>query len=114
MSFTNLTGHRAAAFALRLFFVSMRLDNYLKSSRLILRRTLAQQFCEAGLVKVNGAVARSSKEVKAGDEIEITRRDSILTVRITEIPQTKQVAKTSAAELYETVSSVPVERESYF
>ncbi len=92
----------------------MRLDNYLKSSRIILRRTLAQQFCEAGLVKVNGAVARSSKEVKAGDEIEITRRDSILTVRITEIPQTKQVAKTSAAELYETLSSVPVERESYF
>jgi ribosomal 50S subunit-recycling heat shock protein len=79
----------------------MRLDLFLKSSRLIQRRTLAQEFCDAGLISVNGATAKSSKDIQAGDEIVIKRRNRITTVRVNAIPQNKQVAKSQAGELFE-------------
>jgi len=79
----------------------MRLDLFLKTSRLIPRRSLAQEFCDAGLIKVNGAAAKSSKEVKTGDEIEIKRRSRLTRLRIVEIPAQKQVSKQSAAGLFE-------------
>ena len=87
----------------------MRLDVFLKLSRLITRRTLAQEFCDAGLIQVNGAVANSGKEVKVGDEITISRRDRKLTVRIVSVPETKQISKQSAGDLYTVVSDISVE-----
>lgn len=87
----------------------MRLDVFLKLSRLITRRTLAQEFCDAGLIQINGAVAKSGKEVKFGDEITISRRDRKLTVRIVSVPETKQVSKQSAGDLYTVVSDISVE-----
>ena len=65
------------------------------------RRSLAQEFCDAGLVSVNGAVAKSSKELKPGDEIEIKRRTKSTKLRVVTIPATKQVSKTLAPGLYE-------------
>ena len=50
----------------------MRLDKYLKVSRLIKRRTVANEACDAGLVSVNGKTARASLEIKPGDVIELT------------------------------------------
>lgn len=50
----------------------MRLDKYLKVSRIIKRRTVANEACDAGKVEVNGKVARASYDVKVGDEIKIT------------------------------------------
>ncbi|MBX7172507.1 MAG: RNA-binding S4 domain-containing protein [Pyrinomonadaceae bacterium] len=82
----------------------MRLDLFLKSSRIILRRSLAQQFCEAGLVKVNSVAAKSSREVKVNDEIEIKRSNKLLTVRVLQIPQSKQVSRQAASSLFEVVS----------
>jgi ribosomal 50S subunit-recycling heat shock protein len=79
----------------------MRLDLFLKTSRLIPRRSLAQEFCDAGLIKVNGAAAKSSKEVKTGDEIEIRRRNRVTRLKILAIPAQKQVSKQSAADLFE-------------
>ena len=79
----------------------MRLDQFLKISRLVPRRSLAQEFCDAGLIAVNGAKAKSSKEVKAGDEIEIRRRSRTTRVRVTAVPATKQVAKNDARSFYE-------------
>ena len=79
----------------------MRLDLFLKTSRLIPRRSLAQEFCDAGLIKINGAAAKSSKEVKAGDEIEIKRRNRLTRLKVLEIPSQKQVSKQSAASLFE-------------
>lgn len=87
----------------------MRLDVFLKLSRLITRRTLAQEFCDAGLIQINGAVAKSGKEVKVGDEITISRRDRKLTVRIVSVPETKQISKQSAGDLYTVVSDISVE-----
>ena len=56
----------------------MRLDKYLKVSRLIKRRTVANEACDSGRVTVNGKVARASYDVKQGDVIEITVEDGAL------------------------------------
>lgn len=82
----------------------MRLDVFLKLSRLIHRRSLAQEFCDADLVSVNGAIAKSSKTVSVGDEISITKPNLIENFRIIDLPESKQVSKSSAVELYELVS----------
>ena len=86
----------------------MRLDQYLRASRLVLRRTAAQELCEAGAVSVNGTPARSSRTVRAGDRITIRRRDRALTVRVRIVPEIKQVSRAQAPTLYEVVGdSVP-------
>lgn len=82
----------------------MRLDLFLKASRLILRRSLAQDFCDAGLVKVNELTAKSSREIKPGDEIEIKRPRRLLKVRVLQVPKTKQVSRTEATNLYEVLN----------
>lgn len=82
----------------------MRLDLFLKSTRLIQRRTLAQEFCDAGLISVNGTTAKSSKIIQAGDEIVIRRRNRITAVRVNAIPKNKQVAKSETGDLYEIIS----------
>ena len=79
----------------------MRLDLFLKTSRLIARRSLAQKFCDANLVKINDVKAKSSREVKAGDEIEIKKGNRLTRVKVLQIPDKKQVAKHEAANLYE-------------
>jgi ribosomal 50S subunit-recycling heat shock protein len=80
----------------------MRLDLYLKLSRLVPRRTLAQQMCEAGAVRLNGATAKSAREVRVGDEISIRQRGRITTVRVVGVPL-KPPPKAQAASLYETL-----------
>jgi ribosomal 50S subunit-recycling heat shock protein len=82
----------------------MRLDLFLKSSRLIPRRSLAQEFCDAGLIKVNDLTAKSSKEIKQNDEIEIKRRNRLTRLKVLEVPAKKQVSKQDAANLYEILS----------
>ena len=81
----------------------MRLDVYLKLSRLVPRRTLAQQMCEAGAVRVNGAPAKSARDVRAGDELAIRQRGRVTTVRVLDVPE-RSPSKAQAASLYETVS----------
>ncbi|MDQ3635396.1 MAG: S4 domain-containing protein [Acidobacteriota bacterium] len=92
----------------------MRLDLYLKSTRLILRRSLAKEFTKAGLVNVNGVKAKSGREVKVGDEIEIKRHNHLTKVKVTEVPQKKQVSKNNAANLYEIISEEIIEEEMPF
>jgi ribosomal 50S subunit-recycling heat shock protein len=89
----------------------MRLDQYLRASRLVLRRTVAQELCEAGAVLVNGAAARSSRTVREGDELTIRRRERALTVRVRSLPQTKQVSRADAPDLYEVVSDIEMKDE---
>ena len=81
----------------------MRLDQFLRASRLVLRRTVAQELCEAGAVVVNGAPARSSRAVRVGDEITLARRANLLTVRVVAVPSARQTSKQEAATLYEVV-----------
>ncbi len=79
----------------------MRLDKYLKVSRLIKRRTVANEACDAGKVTVNDKPARASYDVKPGDIIAITLGARTLKVRVTEVKGT--VRKEEAASLYEAV-----------
>ena len=90
----------------------MRLDLFLKSSRLILRRTIAQEFCDAGLVLVNGVKAKSSRDVRMNDEIEIKRSTKILKVRVIQIPAGKQVSRADSSNLYEVISETATDSSS--
>ena len=79
----------------------MRLDKYLKVSRLIKRRTVAYEACDAGKVTVNGKAARASYDVKVGDIIEITLGARSVKVRVTEVKEV--VRKEDADTMYEAV-----------
>ena len=77
----------------------MRLDLFLKVSRLIKRRTLAKEYCEKGLVRVNGEVGKPGKKVKEGDIIELETPEGYRKVEILKIPQ-GNVSKKDAFSLY--------------
>ena len=79
----------------------MRLDKYLKVSRLIKRRTVANEACDNERVTVNGKVARASYDVKVGDVIAIRFGEKTLTVEVTAIQET--VGKADAGLLYKEV-----------
>ena len=76
----------------------MRLDKYLKVSRLIKRRTVANEACDAGRVLVNDKVAKASVNVKAGDIIEIQFGSKSVRVEVLDVQET--VRKDDAKELY--------------
>jgi ribosomal 50S subunit-recycling heat shock protein len=88
---------------------AMRLDLFLKVSRLCLRRSVAQQLCDAGAVLLNNSPAKSAHQVKAGDEITLRRRDKLTTVRVMKVPGTKQVSKSDSSTLFELISETIVE-----
>lgn len=80
----------------------MRLDKYLKVTRLIKRRTIANEACDAGKVVVNDKVARASYDVKIGDIIQINLGQRPLKVRVLNI--TEHVKKEEAADNYEVIA----------
>ena len=80
----------------------MRLDKYLKVSRLIKRRTVANDACDAGRVTVNGKVARASYDVKVNDVIEITFGNRTDKVKVTRVAET--VKKDDAVDMYESLA----------
>ena len=81
----------------------MRLDKYLKVSRLIKRRTVANEACDAGKVLVNDKPARASYEVKVDDEIEITFGARRVRVKVRSIVDSTK--KADAGEMYEVLES---------
>lgn len=74
----------------------MRLDKFLKLSRLIKRRTVANEACDAGRVSLNGKVARASAEVKVGDIIEIQFGNKVTTAKVKLV---KDVVRKEEADL---------------
>jgi ribosomal 50S subunit-recycling heat shock protein len=90
---------------------SMRLDLFLKASRLVLRRTVAQELCDAGAVFVNGLKAKSAREIKVGDEVEIKKRNRVTKVKVLQVPTTKQVSRSQVPNLYEVISGEVLEEE---
>ena len=77
----------------------MRLDKYLKVSRLIKRRTVANEVCDAKHVTVNSKIARASYDVKVGDVIEISMGQNVTRARVLNVAET--VRKEDAAAMYE-------------
>ena len=79
----------------------MRLDKYLKVSRLIKRRTVANEACDNGRISVNGRVVKASYEVKVGDKIEISMGTRTVAVEVLQISET--VRKDDACAMYKGV-----------
>ena len=77
----------------------MRLDKYLKVSRLIKRRTVANEACDGSRIIVNGRVQKASYDVKLGDIIEITFGEKTLRVKVTDIKE--HTLKNDASSLFE-------------
>ena len=80
----------------------MRLDKFLKNSRIIKRRTVAKDACEQGRVEVNGKVAKPGQELKIGDVIQVTFGSNVLRVRVLAMPEA--VRKDDADALYEVLN----------
>ena len=76
----------------------MRLDKYLKVSRLIKRRTVANEACDNGRISVNGRVVKASYDVKAGDRLEIAMGARNVTVEVLQVAE--NVKKDDAAAMY--------------
>ena len=79
----------------------MRLDKYLKVSRLIKRRTVANEACDNGRISVNGRVVKASYEVKTGDRIEITMGTRTVAVEVLQVAD--NIRKDDAAAMYKEV-----------
>ncbi len=83
----------------------MRVDKYLKLSRIIKRRTVANDACDADRVLVNGKPAKPSKEIKVGDIIGVRFGDKEAYFKVLVIP-TSNVGKSDATSLYEVVNEI--------
>ena len=79
----------------------MRLDKYLKVSRLIKRRTVANEACDNGRISVNGRVVKASYEVKVGDKLEIAMGTRNIAVEVLQVAD--NVRKDDAAAMYKEV-----------
>ena len=77
----------------------MRLDKWLKLSRLIKRRTVANEACDAGKITANGRVVKASYDVKVGDELALTFGERVTRVKVLDVREI--VGKTDAVGLYE-------------
>ena len=83
----------------------MRLDRFLKLSRLIKQRSVAKWACDAGRVSVLGRKAKAGTVIKVGDELTVSLRDRTLQVRVLALPA-GNVSKEKARALYEVIEDV--------
>ena len=79
----------------------MRLDKFLKVSRLIKRRTVANEACDNGRIQVNGRVVKASYEVKVGDKLEISRGPRVVAVEVLQVAD--NVRKDDAVTMYKEI-----------
>jgi ribosomal 50S subunit-recycling heat shock protein len=80
----------------------MRLDKYLKVSRLVKRRTVAAELCDGGHVRLNGKVAKPSATIKVGDRLQVRFGARLIAVRVLRVPE-KAVSAQEAETLYESL-----------
>lgn len=84
----------------------MRLDKYLKVSRIIKRRSIAKEVADKGRIKVNGILAKSSTDLKNGDEVEIRFGTKLLTVKVLEMKDSTK--KEDALKMYDILSEIRI------
>ena len=87
----------------------MRLDKYLKVSRIIKRRTVAKEVADKGRIKVKGILAKSSTDLKMNDQIEIQFGNKLLTVKVLEMKDSTK--KEDALKMYEIISEKRIETD---
>lgn len=87
----------------------MRLDKYLKVSRIIKRRPVAKEVADKGRVKVNGVLAKSSTDLKLNDQVEIRFGNKLLTVKALEMKDSTK--KEDAIKMYEIINETRIETD---
>lgn len=87
----------------------MRLDKYLKVSRIIKRRPVAKEVADKGRVKVNGVLAKSSTDLKLNDQVEISFGNKLLTVKVLEMKDSTK--KEDAIKMYEIINETRIETD---
>ena len=90
----------------------MRLDKFLKVSRIIKRRTLAKEISDEGRIKVNGRVAKASAALSEGDTLEIRFGRSIMTYEIVELNE--KAKKDEASRMFKILNEEKIEKDSDF
>ena len=88
----------------------MRLDYFLKVSRIVKRRPLAKEMCDKKLVQVNDQVAKAGKDIEVGDTILVKLRNRRMKVRVEQIPE-RAVSKKEASTLYTVLEDIREEEE---
>lgn len=88
----------------------MRLDKFLKVSRLIKRRTLAKEVSDQGRISINGQQAKASSTVKVGDELQIRFGQKLVTVKVERLQETTR--KEEATEMYSIIKEEKAETEA--
>lgn len=88
---------------------SVRLDKYLKVSRIIKRRPVAKEVADKGRVKVNGVLAKSSTDLKLNDQVEIRFGNKLLTVKVLEMKDSTK--KEDAIKMYEIINETRIETD---
>ena len=89
---------------------SMRLDKYLKVSRIIKRRPVAKEVADKGRIKVNGVLDKSSTDLKVNDQIEVRFGNKVLTVKVLEMLDSTK--KEDASKMYEIISETRIEEDA--
>ncbi|HEK9098227.1 TPA: RNA-binding S4 domain-containing protein [Streptococcus equi subsp. zooepidemicus] len=87
----------------------MRLDKYLKVSRLIKRRSVAKEVADKGRIKVNGILAKSSTNLKQNDQVEIRFGNKLLTVRVLDMKDSTK--KEDAVKMYDIISETRIKSD---
>jgi ribosomal 50S subunit-recycling heat shock protein len=91
----------------------MRLDKWLKVSRVIKRRTVANEACDKDKIKINNRIAKASSEVKPGDILEISLGNRQTVIEIVKVPAPGNITTQAAKELYSIVSETKASDEDY-
>ena len=86
----------------------MRVDNFLKLSRLVKRRIMAKELCEDGAVKINGKPARAGKEIVPGDRLALRLWNRLLEIEVEKLPE-RAASAVEARKLYRIVSERRIE-----
>ena len=89
----------------------VRLDLFLKTSRLVKRRTVAQEMCGAGRVLVNGQQAKPAKEIGPGDTLRLSFSTRTIDVEVLSVPASSKNVKSLPEELYRVISDQRISRE---
>ena len=89
---------------------SMRLDKYLKVSRIIKRRPVAKEVADKGRIKVNGVLAKGSTDLKVNDQIEVRFGNKVLTAKVLEMLDSTK--KEDASKMYEIISETRIEEDA--
>jgi ribosomal 50S subunit-recycling heat shock protein len=91
---------------------SVRLDLFLKTSRLVKRRAVAQEMCGAGRVLVNGLEAKPAKDIGTGDRLRLSYTTRVIDIEVLTVPVSSKNVKVPPEEMYRVISDAKIQQEA--